>query len=124
MGSDPGSLRRTAARLQALTADGTVPGGGGVTTEAVCVRDYSAGARREAVLRWTARAVEPPMTIIATFAPSTASAESELENLPSPIATPKNAAAGIVVTEMAPPIAEPARVSTASIPPTPAASAT
>ena len=55
------------------------------------------------------------------FVPSTPSAPSDLENCPTPAATPRKAAAGIVVTEIATPTPMLARVSTASIPATPAA---
>ena len=79
---------------------------------------------REANLRCTISATEPPTSIIAMLAPSTLSAPSDFENSPMPAATPRKAAAGIVVTEIATPTPMLARVSTASIPATPAASAT
>ena len=61
---------------------------------------------------------------MATFAPSTPRAPNASLVSPSPVATPRYAAAGIVVTETATPTPELALVSSASIPATPAASAT
>src|SRR6476646_6120922 len=69
--------------------------------------------------RCTASAVDPPASIIATFAPRTASPDSDVRSCPMPSATPRYADAGIVVTEIATPTAELARVSTASMPATP-----
>ena len=61
---------------------------------------------------------------MATFALSTPRAPNASRVSPSPAATPRYAAAGIVVTETATPTPELALVSSASIPATPAASAT
>jgi len=65
-----------------------------------------------------------PTIIIATFAPSTPTAPADLSNSPRPAATPMYETAGIVVTEMATPTPDAARVSSASIPAMPATRAT
>src|SRR5262249_39406330 len=58
---------------------------------------------REASRRWIASAAEPPISIIATLVASTLSAPSDFESSPTPAATPRKAAAGMVVTEIATP---------------------
>jgi hypothetical protein len=67
---------------------------------------------------------EAPSVIIATFTPSKPKAPPAVPALPSPAATPRYAAAGMVVTETATPTVELARVSSASMPATPATKAT
>ena len=84
---------------------------------------FRAAARR-ASARCTRSARVPPATSIVTLMPRTARAPTALSLSPSPAATPRYAEAGIVVTEIATPTAELARLSSASMPAMPATSAT
>src|SRR3954451_11110034 len=81
-------------------------------------------AARRLTCRCSTSVSEPPSMIIVTFTARTSRPFSPFDSSPMPVATPRYAAAGIVVIEIATPTAALARVSKARIPATPATNAT